>query len=193
MQAVGSNPRLPTSLQNIFTWCGAKSNILERNKARDLALAIRDSERQGKARVEIVTDGEEPADMIQVESCGEGSSAWKPLREAVISWGHEGDGWRAVRASAVLLRAWLTHRVPWWDSESSTPRDGGAGGRAGGPSPPHLCPAPLCRQSLSHWGGGPGCDGLGRSRLSAQESLETWPALTPAGPGPQARSEGGQP
>ncbi|KAB0403038.1 hypothetical protein E2I00_018772 [Balaenoptera physalus] len=52
--------------QNIFTWCGAKSNILERNKARDLALAIRDSERQGKARVEIVSDGEEPADMIQV-------------------------------------------------------------------------------------------------------------------------------
>ncbi|XP_055256512.1 macrophage-capping protein isoform X2 [Moschus berezovskii] len=52
--------------QNIFTWCGAKSNILERNKARDLALAIRDSERQGKAHVEIVTDGEEPADMIQV-------------------------------------------------------------------------------------------------------------------------------
>ncbi|XP_060025695.1 macrophage-capping protein isoform X3 [Lagenorhynchus albirostris] len=52
--------------QNIFTWCGAKSNILERNKARDLALAIRDSERQGKAQVEIVTDGEEPVDMIQV-------------------------------------------------------------------------------------------------------------------------------
>uniref|UniRef100_A0A5F9CXG4 Macrophage-capping protein n=1 Tax=Oryctolagus cuniculus TaxID=9986 RepID=A0A5F9CXG4_RABIT len=52
--------------QNIFAWCGSKSNILERNKARDLALAIRDSERQGKAQVEIVTDGEEPAEMIQV-------------------------------------------------------------------------------------------------------------------------------
>nr|XP_042129415.1 macrophage-capping protein isoform X1 [Peromyscus maniculatus bairdii]XP_042129416.1 macrophage-capping protein isoform X1 [Peromyscus maniculatus bairdii] len=52
--------------QNIFTWCGGKSNILERNKARDLALAIRDSERQGKAQVEIITDGEEPAEMIQV-------------------------------------------------------------------------------------------------------------------------------
>ncbi|XP_021113889.1 macrophage-capping protein isoform X2 [Heterocephalus glaber] len=52
--------------QNIFTWCGGTSNILERNKARDLALAIRDSERQGKAQVEIVTDGEEPAEMIQV-------------------------------------------------------------------------------------------------------------------------------
>ncbi|XP_006866655.1 PREDICTED: macrophage-capping protein isoform X2 [Chrysochloris asiatica] len=37
--------------QTILTWCGGKSNILERNKARDLALAIRDSERQGKAQV----------------------------------------------------------------------------------------------------------------------------------------------
>ncbi|KAG3267916.1 capping actin protein, gelsolin like, transcript variant X1 [Ictidomys tridecemlineatus] len=52
--------------QSIFAWCGGRSNILERNKARDLALAIRDSERQGKAQVEIVTDGEEPAEMIQV-------------------------------------------------------------------------------------------------------------------------------
>ncbi|XP_006900439.1 PREDICTED: macrophage-capping protein isoform X2 [Elephantulus edwardii] len=37
--------------QTILAWCGSKSNILERNKARDLALAIRDSERQGKAQV----------------------------------------------------------------------------------------------------------------------------------------------
>ncbi|KAH0623208.1 hypothetical protein JD844_031272 [Phrynosoma platyrhinos] len=50
----------------IFTWCGAKSNILERNKAHDLATAIRDSERKGKARVEIIADGEEPAEMITV-------------------------------------------------------------------------------------------------------------------------------
>lgn len=63
--------------QNIFAWCGGKSNILERNKARDLALAIRDSERQGKAQVEIITDGEEPAEMIQVWDIGVGS--WKVL------------------------------------------------------------------------------------------------------------------
>lgn len=63
---------LSGSLQNIFTWCGGKSNILERNKARDLALAIRDSERQGKAQVEIITDGEEPAEMIQVGDTGGG-------------------------------------------------------------------------------------------------------------------------
>lgn len=70
--------RVSPSRQNIFAWCGGKSNILERNKARDLALAIRDSERQGKAQVEIVTDGEEPAEMIQVEGMlGWEASAWK--------------------------------------------------------------------------------------------------------------------
>lgn len=70
-----------TCLQNIFVWCGGKSNILERNKARDLALAIRDSERQGKAQVEIVTDGEEPAEMVQVEgTLGWVASGWKLLR-----------------------------------------------------------------------------------------------------------------
>ncbi|KAJ7305099.1 hypothetical protein JRQ81_010937 [Phrynocephalus forsythii] len=52
--------------ENIFIWCGGKSNILERNKAQDLATAIRDSERKGKAKVEIVTDGEEPAEIIAV-------------------------------------------------------------------------------------------------------------------------------
>lgn len=35
-------------------------------------MAIRDSERQGKAQVEIVTDGEEPSEMIQVEDTGSG-------------------------------------------------------------------------------------------------------------------------
>ncbi|XP_048368924.1 macrophage-capping protein [Sphaerodactylus townsendi] len=50
----------------IITWCGAKSNILERNKARDLATTIRDSERKGKAKVEIVADGEEPIEMLTV-------------------------------------------------------------------------------------------------------------------------------
>ncbi|XP_025901661.1 macrophage-capping protein isoform X2 [Nothoprocta perdicaria] len=37
--------------QSILVWCGAKANALERNKAQDLATAIRDGERGGKARV----------------------------------------------------------------------------------------------------------------------------------------------
>ncbi|XP_034508560.1 macrophage-capping protein [Ambystoma mexicanum] len=52
--------------EKIFAWCGSQSNILERNKAKDLANQIRDCERKGKAKVEIVQEGEEPEDMITI-------------------------------------------------------------------------------------------------------------------------------
>ncbi|KAM6341724.1 macrophage-capping protein [Podargus strigoides] len=52
--------------QTLFVWCGARSNVLERSRAQELAAAIRDGERGGKARLEIVADGEEPPEMLQV-------------------------------------------------------------------------------------------------------------------------------
>ncbi|XP_031452887.1 macrophage-capping protein isoform X3 [Phasianus colchicus] len=52
--------------ETIFTWCGARSNVLERSRAQELAAAIRDSERGGKACLEMVVDGEEPPEMLQV-------------------------------------------------------------------------------------------------------------------------------
>uniref|UniRef100_A0A8C4UVZ5 Macrophage-capping protein n=1 Tax=Falco tinnunculus TaxID=100819 RepID=A0A8C4UVZ5_FALTI len=52
--------------KTLFVWCGARCNVLERSKAQELAMAIRDGERSGKARLEIVVDGEEPPEMLQV-------------------------------------------------------------------------------------------------------------------------------
>ncbi|XP_064897230.1 macrophage-capping protein isoform X2 [Columba livia] len=52
--------------QTLFVWCGARSNVLERGRAQELAAAIRDGERGGKAGLEIVVDGEEPPEMLQV-------------------------------------------------------------------------------------------------------------------------------
>ncbi|NXG24022.1 CAPG protein, partial [Grallaria varia] len=52
--------------QTLFVWCGARSNVLERSRAQELAAAIRDSERAGTVRLEIVVDGEEPPEMVQV-------------------------------------------------------------------------------------------------------------------------------
>ncbi|XP_075300807.1 macrophage-capping protein [Opisthocomus hoazin] len=52
--------------ETLFVWCGARSNVLERSRAQELAAAIRDGERGGKARLEIVADGEEPPEMLQV-------------------------------------------------------------------------------------------------------------------------------
>ncbi|XP_053548355.1 macrophage-capping protein [Bombina bombina] len=50
----------------IYVWSGSQSNMLERNRARDLAYQIRDTERRGAAKVEIIQEGEEPEEMIQI-------------------------------------------------------------------------------------------------------------------------------
>ncbi|XP_075073404.1 macrophage-capping protein [Mixophyes fleayi] len=50
----------------IYVWSGSNSNMMERNRARDLANQIRDSERRGAAKVEIIQEGEEPEEMIQI-------------------------------------------------------------------------------------------------------------------------------
>lgn len=57
--------------------------------------------------MEIVTDGEEPAEMIQVEGMlGWVASAWKLLREMAISWEREGGHWRiGLKAPGALQKA----------------------------------------------------------------------------------------
>ncbi|XP_009881760.1 PREDICTED: macrophage-capping protein [Charadrius vociferus] len=71
----GASPWASFSLSNcfilnlgetLFVWCGARCNVLERSRAQELAAAIRDGERGGKARLEIVVDSEEPPEMLQV-------------------------------------------------------------------------------------------------------------------------------
>ncbi|KAM9516368.1 macrophage-capping protein isoform 1-T1 [Guaruba guarouba] len=52
--------------ETLLVWCGSGCNVLERSRAQELAAAIRDSERRGRARLEIVADGEEPPEMLQV-------------------------------------------------------------------------------------------------------------------------------
>ncbi|XP_063814510.1 macrophage-capping protein [Pseudophryne corroboree] len=50
----------------IYIWSGCNANMMERNRARDLANQIRDSERRGAAKVEIIQEGEEPEEMIEI-------------------------------------------------------------------------------------------------------------------------------
>lgn len=52
--------------QNIFQWCGSKSNRQERLKATVLAKAIRDNERNGRAKVFVSEEGSEREEMLQV-------------------------------------------------------------------------------------------------------------------------------
>lgn len=138
-------PRPPPSCQNIFTWCGGKSNILERNKARDLALAIRDSERQGKARVEIVSDGEEPAEMIQVGGLwGWEASAWE-LGDGCDPLGARGwsvEGWAG--ASWPLLLARSQGASVWFRVKYPCGRMDQWPGRWGGRDPALICAGCPC-------------------------------------------------
>lgn len=52
--------------QNIFQWCGSKSNRQERLKATVLAKGIRDNERNGRAKVFVAEEGSEREEMLQV-------------------------------------------------------------------------------------------------------------------------------
>ncbi|XP_076867744.1 macrophage-capping protein-like isoform X2 [Brachyhypopomus gauderio] len=52
--------------ETIISWSGSKANMFERQKVREIAALIRDTERNGKAGISDVTEGEETLEMIQV-------------------------------------------------------------------------------------------------------------------------------
>lgn len=54
--------------QEIYQWCGSKSNRFEKLKATQLAKAIRDNERSGRARVYVCDEGVEREKILEVKS-----------------------------------------------------------------------------------------------------------------------------
>ncbi|XP_067865649.1 adseverin [Heterodontus francisci] len=50
----------------IYQWCGSKCNKFERLKAAQVATGIRDNERNGRAELIVVDDGQETKDIIKV-------------------------------------------------------------------------------------------------------------------------------
>uniref|UniRef100_A0A672NEG2 Scinderin n=1 Tax=Sinocyclocheilus grahami TaxID=75366 RepID=A0A672NEG2_SINGR len=55
-----------TVFQVIYQWCGSKCNKFERLKAAQVATGIRDNERSGRAKLVVVEEGQEPAEMMKV-------------------------------------------------------------------------------------------------------------------------------
>lgn len=51
-----------------MSWSGSKANIFEKQKVREIASLIRDTERHGKARIIDTNEGEEPEEMLKVET-----------------------------------------------------------------------------------------------------------------------------
>lgn len=61
-----SSPRWAFLPQTIVSWSGSKANIFEKQKVREIASLIRDTERHGKARIIDTSEGEEPEEMLKV-------------------------------------------------------------------------------------------------------------------------------
>lgn len=56
------------ALQTIVTWIGSQANIFEKQKVREIASLIRDTDRHGKARIVDFNEGEEPEEMLKVST-----------------------------------------------------------------------------------------------------------------------------
>ncbi|XP_043988970.1 scinderin like b isoform X1 [Gambusia affinis] len=51
--------------KDVYQWCGSECNRFERLKASQVAIDIRDNERNGRAKVHMVEEGGEPSDIIE--------------------------------------------------------------------------------------------------------------------------------
>uniref|UniRef100_A0A674EPP3 Scinderin like b n=1 Tax=Salmo trutta TaxID=8032 RepID=A0A674EPP3_SALTR len=52
--------------KDIYQWCGSECNRFERLKASQVAIDIRDNERNGRAKLHMVEDGAEPQELTEV-------------------------------------------------------------------------------------------------------------------------------
>ncbi|XP_028330817.1 capping protein (actin filament), gelsolin-like b isoform X1 [Gouania willdenowi] len=50
----------------IVSWIGSQANVFEKQKVREIASLIRDTDRHGKARIVDTSEGEEPEEMLKV-------------------------------------------------------------------------------------------------------------------------------
>uniref|UniRef100_A0A8C3A5C8 Scinderin like b n=1 Tax=Cyclopterus lumpus TaxID=8103 RepID=A0A8C3A5C8_CYCLU len=76
--------------QHIYQWCGSECNRFERLKASELGIDIRDNERNGRAKLHMVEEGEEPAEIIEISDAS-GSmkvsavAPSSPFKQAMLS------------------------------------------------------------------------------------------------------------
>ncbi|MBN3284555.1 GELS protein, partial [Polyodon spathula] len=52
--------------KNIYQWCGSECNRYERLKASEVAIGIRDNERNGRGKILMLEEGDEPEEIIRV-------------------------------------------------------------------------------------------------------------------------------
>ncbi|XP_007239974.3 gelsolin b [Astyanax mexicanus] len=52
--------------EELYQWCGSKSNHFERLKATNISKTIRDNERRGRAKLHVCEEGAEPDKMLEI-------------------------------------------------------------------------------------------------------------------------------
>lgn len=111
MLFVDIDMRLPSlcPLQKIYQWCGSECNRYERLKASEVAIDIRDNERNGRAKLCMVEEGDEPEEVIKVRSADHGGNLMFSLQTSPISRlmsfsqrGNRLTEWRPLRQAAYV-------------------------------------------------------------------------------------------
>ncbi|KAJ7986406.1 hypothetical protein DPEC_G00339570 [Dallia pectoralis] len=69
--------------KDVFQWCGSDCNRFERLKASQVAIDIRDNERNGRAKVQMIEEGGEPQAVIDVLGAKPSIPAGSPDDEVV--------------------------------------------------------------------------------------------------------------
>uniref|UniRef100_A0AAY4B285 Gelsolin-like domain-containing protein n=1 Tax=Denticeps clupeoides TaxID=299321 RepID=A0AAY4B285_9TELE len=69
--------------KDIYQWCGSECNRFERLKASQVAIDIRDNERNGRANLKMVEEGDEPQAIIDALGAKPNIAAATPDDEAV--------------------------------------------------------------------------------------------------------------
>uniref|UniRef100_A0A3B5LG53 Scinderin like b n=1 Tax=Xiphophorus couchianus TaxID=32473 RepID=A0A3B5LG53_9TELE len=76
--------------KDVYQWCGSECNRFERLKASQVAIDIRDNERNGRAKVHMVEEGGEPSDIIEISDASGSMKVTavapsSPFKQAMLS------------------------------------------------------------------------------------------------------------
>uniref|UniRef100_A0A8C6U295 Scinderin like b n=1 Tax=Neogobius melanostomus TaxID=47308 RepID=A0A8C6U295_9GOBI len=149
--------------KDIYQWCGSECNRYERLKASEVAIGIRDNERNGRAKLHLLEEGEEPEDFnkvdtISVPQISDASGSMKvttvasssPFKQAMLS---PEECYILDNGVDGYIFVWKGHNLlPWIkETETGTRKPEGGGGKS--PHPPSKS-VPVDQATYGHFYGG---------------------------------------
>uniref|UniRef100_A0A8B9RHS9 Scinderin like a n=1 Tax=Astyanax mexicanus TaxID=7994 RepID=A0A8B9RHS9_ASTMX len=99
--------------KDIYQWCGSECNRFERLKASQVAIDIRDNERNGRARLQMVEDGSEPQAITDVLGPRPNIPAGRPDDEAVDKANRKGSLYMVSDAAGSMRASLVAQSSPF--------------------------------------------------------------------------------